>query len=539
MTTLDMDTGGGDEPLPLSEHEQRILHELEQSLYQEDPDFAERVRSETVYRHAGRYCIWSALVFVAALVFMFFTFSRVGGPRLRRGRGDVPLRRGLRQQRPADGKGRHRRHLPVAAQPQPGQHRPRSTRLDPWPLPPRRLTAPGDRVRRGPRPDRGDQGGRARSTGGPWSWPSTSAGPRWPPPWSTAGGSIVVADRVAHARLRPGRGGLRRAGRRSSTGSRSLTDGGPVSAASVAVGRCSADGETVSPLNIRAWRRLPAARSVGRRDLVGCRSRSTTTPRRWPSARDGWGRPGGGRLSRHGRVDRHRRRHRPRRPAARRRRTATPATSATWWSSRTDGLCPCGGRGCLEAEASGLSIEAITGRPAAEAPDRCVVAPERWSAGRWPRWPTCWTCELAVVAGSVALGFGAAFFDAAQEEIELRARLDFSRWHPDHPGRAGRRRAPGRGRRGRPPGDGDRGGGPGHGRRRRVPIGAPAHRMVPWTSQPPWPGRGGAAAPGSVVGGPRRAPPAGRARLVAAGRRTCPSRPPAVGLPDGHRLRKA
>ena len=62
--------------MPLSEHEQRILHELEQSLYQEDPGFAERVRSETVYRHAGRYCIWSALVFVAALVFMFLTFSR-------------------------------------------------------------------------------------------------------------------------------------------------------------------------------------------------------------------------------------------------------------------------------------------------------------------------------------------------------------------------------------------------------------------------------------------------------------------------------
>lgn len=62
--------------MPLSEHEQRILHELEQSLYQEDPEFAERVRSETVYRHAGRYCIWSALVFVAALVFMLFTFAR-------------------------------------------------------------------------------------------------------------------------------------------------------------------------------------------------------------------------------------------------------------------------------------------------------------------------------------------------------------------------------------------------------------------------------------------------------------------------------
>jgi hypothetical protein len=70
-----MTIGGGEELLPLSEHEQRILHELEQSLYQEDPDFAERVRSETVYRHAGRYCVWSALVFVAALVFMVLTFS--------------------------------------------------------------------------------------------------------------------------------------------------------------------------------------------------------------------------------------------------------------------------------------------------------------------------------------------------------------------------------------------------------------------------------------------------------------------------------
>ncbi len=62
--------------MPLSEHEQRILHELEQSLYQEDPDFAERVRSETVYRHAGRYCLWSALIFAVAFVFMVLTFSR-------------------------------------------------------------------------------------------------------------------------------------------------------------------------------------------------------------------------------------------------------------------------------------------------------------------------------------------------------------------------------------------------------------------------------------------------------------------------------
>jgi len=35
--------------------------------------------------------------------------------------------------------------------------------------------------------------------------------------------------------------------------------------------------------------------------------------------------------------------------------------------------------------------------------------------------------ELAVVAGSVALGFGSVFFESAQAEIGLRSRLDFSR----------------------------------------------------------------------------------------------------------------
>ena len=34
--------------------------------------------------------------------------------------------------------------------------------------------------------------------------------------------------------------------------------------------------------------------------------------------------------------------------------------------------------------------------------------------------------RLACVAGSVALGYGADFFDPAQEELDARARLDFS-----------------------------------------------------------------------------------------------------------------
>lgn len=62
--------------MPLSEHEQRILAELEESLVRQDPEFAERVRSETVYRHAGRYCKWSAVGFVAGVAILVAFYSR-------------------------------------------------------------------------------------------------------------------------------------------------------------------------------------------------------------------------------------------------------------------------------------------------------------------------------------------------------------------------------------------------------------------------------------------------------------------------------
>ncbi|HUY62933.1 MAG TPA: DUF3040 domain-containing protein [Acidimicrobiales bacterium] len=63
--------------VPLSDHEQRVLQELEQALYQQDPAFADRVRSENVYRYAGRYLKWSVLGFVVGLAVMvaFFTSS--------------------------------------------------------------------------------------------------------------------------------------------------------------------------------------------------------------------------------------------------------------------------------------------------------------------------------------------------------------------------------------------------------------------------------------------------------------------------------
>jgi hypothetical protein len=61
--------------VPLSDHEQRILAELEESLVKQDPEFAERVRSESVYRHAGRYCKWAAVTFVLGVVILVGFYS--------------------------------------------------------------------------------------------------------------------------------------------------------------------------------------------------------------------------------------------------------------------------------------------------------------------------------------------------------------------------------------------------------------------------------------------------------------------------------
>jgi glucokinase len=89
--------------------------------------------------------------------------------------------------------------------------------------------------------------------------------------------------------------------------------------------------------------------------------------------------------------------------------------------------CVCGGRGCLEAEASGLSIQAITGRPARDAPLEVRRRTGMLVGRAVASVANLLDVELAVVAGSVALGFGSVFFEAAQQEIELRSRLEFSR----------------------------------------------------------------------------------------------------------------
>ncbi len=87
--------------------------------------------------------------------------------------------------------------------------------------------------------------------------------------------------------------------------------------------------------------------------------------------------------------------------------------------------CACGARGCLEAEASGTAIEAITGRPPAEAPPHVVERTGMLVGRAVASVASLLDLDLVVVAGSVALGYGAPFFAAAQQELSARARLSF------------------------------------------------------------------------------------------------------------------
>ncbi len=88
--------------------------------------------------------------------------------------------------------------------------------------------------------------------------------------------------------------------------------------------------------------------------------------------------------------------------------------------------CVCGGRGCLEAYCSGRAIEEETGRPPQRAP-QAIVERSGLLTGRALATVGA-VCDLrrAVVAGSVALGFGEPFFAAARHELEQRARLVFT-----------------------------------------------------------------------------------------------------------------
>jgi glucokinase len=90
-------------------------------------------------------------------------------------------------------------------------------------------------------------------------------------------------------------------------------------------------------------------------------------------------------------------------------------------------VCGCGSRGCLEAEASGTAIARITGRPPRDAPPEVIERTGRLVGRAIASIANLLDLQLAVVAGSVALGYGDPFFAAAQREIDARCQLDFTR----------------------------------------------------------------------------------------------------------------
>lgn len=82
--------------------------------------------------------------------------------------------------------------------------------------------------------------------------------------------------------------------------------------------------------------------------------------------------------------------------------------------------------GVVEAEASGTAIEFRTGRPAAEADADEIIRAGTLIGRAVGSVANLLDLRLAVVAGSVALGFGEPFFRAAQAEVDRIAQLDHS-----------------------------------------------------------------------------------------------------------------
>ena len=99
--------------------------------------------------------------------------------------------------------------------------------------------------------------------------------------------------------------------------------------------------------------------------------------------------------------------------------------------------CGCGARGCLEAECSGLHLERRLGYPAASAPPEVVERTGRLVGRAVASVSNLLDLRLALVAGSVALGFGPPFFAAAQAELDACARLAFSAGAVVRPGGLG------------------------------------------------------------------------------------------------------
>jgi glucokinase len=89
--------------------------------------------------------------------------------------------------------------------------------------------------------------------------------------------------------------------------------------------------------------------------------------------------------------------------------------------------CPCGSVGCLEAMIAGPAIS----RKIGGSPENASLEIKQWAGKLLGTAITSVAntldLNLALVGGSVALGFGEPFFEAAQAEIDRKACLSFSK----------------------------------------------------------------------------------------------------------------
>lgn len=96
-----------------------------------------------------------------------------------------------------------------------------------------------------------------------------------------------------------------------------------------------------------------------------------------------------------------------------------------------------GARGNLEGQASGSAILAKTGQPPAESGAELRRQVGVWVGRAVASVANLLDLQLAVVSGSVALGFGDVFFESAQATIDQLCRLDFSAGTRIIPGKLG------------------------------------------------------------------------------------------------------
>jgi glucokinase len=207
--------------------------------------------------------------------------------------------------------------------------------------------------------------------------------------------------------------------------SRSVLDGREVSAIGVGcAGPMTRGGETVSPLNIAGWRDFPLRRSLHdaldldifiegdaralalAEGVFGAARNQTSYVSMVVSTGVGGGFVLNGRL-----LDGE---------------TGNAGHIGHLNVVPNGTLCSCGAFGCLEAEVSGRAIEARTGRPAIEA-DLSTRQRTGELVGRAVgTLSSVLDFRHCYVAGSVALGYGDEFFDAANKAARSVAMMSYS-----------------------------------------------------------------------------------------------------------------